>query len=63
MLLKEASLKYFINSLSGAVDLKWSFISSIEESFLINEQGIIQAVWRKVKVPGHVDSILEILTT
>ena len=32
-------------------------------TFLINEQGIIQAVWRKVKVPGHVDSILEILTT
>lgn len=32
-------------------------------TFLINEQGIIQAVWRKVKVPGHVDSILDILTT
>lgn len=34
----------------------------IERStFLINPEGHIQEIWRDVKVPGHVDSILEIL--
>lgn len=28
-------------------------------TFLIDEHGIVQAVWRKVKVPGHIDSILK----
>ena len=28
-------------------------------TFLCNEQGIITNVWEKVKVPGHVDEVLE----
>ncbi|MEO1226562.1 MAG: peroxiredoxin, partial [Pseudomonadota bacterium] len=28
-------------------------------TFLIDETGTIKAVWRKVKVPGHVDAVLE----
>lgn len=32
----------------------------IERStFLMDEQGILRAQWRKVKVPGHVDEVLE----
>lgn len=33
----------------------------IERStFLVDEKGVIQRVWRKVKVPGHVDEVLEV---
>jgi peroxiredoxin Q/BCP len=28
-------------------------------TFLIDPQGIIRGVWRKVKVPGHVEEVLE----
>lgn len=28
-------------------------------TFLIDEQGIIRNIWRKVKVKGHVDAVLE----
>ena len=28
-------------------------------TFLIDGEGVIQRVWRKVKVPGHVDEVLE----
>ncbi len=32
----------------------------IERStFLIDEQGVIQGAWRKVKVPGHVEEVLK----
>ena len=32
----------------------------IERStFLIDGKGVIRAVWRKVKVPGHVDEVLK----
>jgi len=32
----------------------------IERStFLMDEEGILRAQWRKVKVPGHVDEVLE----
>ena len=27
-------------------------------TFLIDEKGVIRGVWRKVKVPGHVDAVL-----
>lgn len=27
-------------------------------TFLIDQEGIVQKVWRKVKVPGHVDDVL-----
>ncbi|MFN4090714.1 MAG: peroxiredoxin, partial [Alphaproteobacteria bacterium] len=28
-------------------------------TFLIDENGALKAVWRKVKVPGHVEAVLE----
>ena len=28
-------------------------------TFLIDEKGIVRAVWRKVKVPGHVEEVLK----
>lgn len=31
-------------------------------SFLINAQGVISHVWHKVKVPGHIEDILKVLT-
>jgi thioredoxin-dependent peroxiredoxin len=32
----------------------------IERStFLINEEGVIEKIWRKVRVKGHVDAVLE----
>jgi thioredoxin-dependent peroxiredoxin len=27
-------------------------------TFLIDEKGVVRGVWRKVKVPGHVDAVL-----
>ncbi|MEM8916335.1 MAG: thioredoxin-dependent thiol peroxidase [Pseudomonadota bacterium] len=30
-------------------------------TFLIDEKGVIQSAWRKVKVPGHVDAVKEAL--
>jgi peroxiredoxin Q/BCP len=27
-------------------------------TFLIDEKGIVRGVWRKVKVPGHVEEVL-----
>ncbi|MEP3672607.1 MAG: peroxiredoxin, partial [Hyphomicrobiales bacterium] len=30
-------------------------------TFLINENGKIAKIWRKVKVSGHVDAVLETL--
>lgn len=28
-------------------------------TFVIDGQGVVRAIWRKVKVPGHVDKVLE----
>ncbi|MBI1774614.1 MAG: thioredoxin-dependent thiol peroxidase [Proteobacteria bacterium] len=28
-------------------------------TILIDEKGVVRAIWRKVKVPGHVDEVLE----
>ena len=28
-------------------------------TFLIDEAGVVQGIWRKVKVPGHVDQVLK----
>jgi thioredoxin-dependent peroxiredoxin len=37
-------------------------VTGIERStFLINEQGIIRQIYRKVKVDGHIDNIIEFL--
>jgi peroxiredoxin Q/BCP len=36
----------------------------IERStFLIDRAGIIQKIWRKVKVPGHAEDVLKVITT
>lgn len=32
-------------------------------TFLVGANGTIQAIWRKVKVPGHIDDILRTLKT
>ncbi len=37
-------------------------VRSIERStFLIDGEGILRAEWRKVKIPGHADAVLETL--
>jgi len=37
-------------------------VRGIERStFLINEKGVIQKIWRKVKIEGHVEEVLEAL--
>jgi thioredoxin-dependent peroxiredoxin len=28
-------------------------------TFLIDGNGVLRAIWRKVKVPGHVDEVLK----
>lgn len=35
-----------------------SFLGIERSTFLIDEKGKISAIWRKVKVPGHVEQIL-----
>jgi len=34
------------------------FMGIERSTFLINEDGIISSVWRKVRVPGHVEAVL-----
>lgn len=36
-----------------------TFLGIQRSTFLIDEQGIIRAIWRKVKVTGHVEEILD----
>jgi peroxiredoxin Q/BCP len=35
-----------------------TFLGIQRSTFFIDEQGIIRAIWRKVKVPGHVEQVL-----
>ncbi len=46
----------------GVVDKKSmfgkTFLGITRSTFLIDEKGIIRAIWRKVKVPGHVEQVL-----
>jgi peroxiredoxin Q/BCP len=35
-----------------------TFLGIQRTTFLIDEKGIIRAIWRKVKVPGHVEQII-----
>lgn len=35
-----------------------TFLGIQRSTFLIDEKGVISAIWRKVKVPGHVEQIL-----
>ena len=39
----------------GGVAIK----SARRATFLIDEKGVIRAIWRGVKVPGHVESVIE----
>jgi peroxiredoxin Q/BCP len=32
-------------------------------TFLVDKDGVIQRIWRKVKVPGHVDDVLDAVKT
>ena len=36
------------------------FMGIERATFLINSDGVIAQTWRKVKVPGHVDAVLEV---
>ena len=36
-----------------------SYMGIERATFLINGNGVVQKEWRKVKVPGHVDAVLE----
>jgi peroxiredoxin Q/BCP len=35
-----------------------TFLGIQRSTFLIDEEGVIRAMWRKVKVPGHVEQVL-----
>lgn len=35
-----------------------TFLGITRSTFLIDEKGIIRGIWRKVKVPGHVEQVL-----
>ena len=35
-----------------------TFLGIQRSTFLIDEKGIVRGIWRKVKVPGHVEQIL-----
>ena len=39
------------------------FMGIVRSTFLIDETGIITAIWNKVRVKGHVDAVLEKLQT
>lgn len=36
-----------------------NFMGVERSTFLIDREGVVARVWRKVKVPGHVDEVLE----
>jgi peroxiredoxin Q/BCP len=36
-----------------------TYMGTERSTFLIDEQGVVQRVWRKVRVKGHVDAVLE----
>ncbi len=36
-----------------------TFLGVTRSTFLIDEKGVIRAIWRKVRVPGHVQQVLE----
>lgn len=46
----------------GVIDKKSlfgnTFLGITRSTFLIDEKGIIQQIWQKVKVPGHVEQVL-----
>lgn len=36
-------------------------IGAIRSTFVVSESGLIEALWRNVRVPGHVDNVLSYL--
>ena len=40
-----------------------SYMGVQRASFVIDEQGMIAAVWPKVKVPGHAEEVLAFVTS
>ena len=50
----------------GVIDKKSlfgkTFLGIQRSTFLIDEKGILRAIWRKVKVPGHVEQIIHELS-
>ncbi|MDX1900960.1 MAG: thioredoxin-dependent thiol peroxidase [Gammaproteobacteria bacterium] len=50
----------------GVIDKKSlfgnTFLGITRSTFLIDEEGIIQKIWRKVKVADHIQKVLETLT-
>lgn len=46
----------------GVIDKKSlfgnTFFGITRSTFLIDENGVISAIWRKVKIPGHVEQVL-----
>jgi len=38
------------------------YMGVVRSTFLINTEGVVAYIWRKVKVKGHVDSVMETLT-
>ena len=39
------------------------YMGVVRSTFLIDTEGVVAHIWRKVKVKGHVDSVMETLTT
>ena len=37
------------------------YMGTIRSTFLIDAEGVLRKVWRKVRVKGHVDKVLEVL--
>ena len=37
------------------------FIGIVRSTFLVDPEGVVRAEWRKVKVPGHAEAVLETL--
>lgn len=35
-----------------------TYMGIVRTTFLIDEKGVVRGVWRKVKVPGHVEQVL-----
>lgn len=54
-----------ISELFGVYQLKKfmgkEFMGIVRSTFLIDEQGVLQQEWRKVRVKGHVESVLSSL--
>lgn len=38
-----------------------TFLGIQRSTFLIDENGVLRAIWRKVKVPGHVNEVLNLV--